>query len=150
MLRIINNRACPVTVNWEVTNCDGCPNPVTCQYCNSLAYVGSSPPYIIIGAGTTYVIDISTQISGTGAADCTWYGAATIGYDVFVGLIEINGMGAGTFGGVSCGCSVLPYRCFSSSPTAGGGSTNIGPPSCSAIWSMTWANTPTGITVTIN
>jgi hypothetical protein len=148
-LFIINNRTCDITVNWEVSNCIGCPNPATCKYCNSLATGLPGRPYIVIPASSTYTVDIAAQSIGPWAEDCSFYVVTGL-YDVFVGLIEIDYQGFGTYGGVSCGCATGTNSCFSSTQTAGG---NNAPNTCSGAfttWSMSWVNNTSGIVVTIN
>jgi hypothetical protein len=153
-LKIVNNRSCDITVNWEVSNCNNCPNS-GCQYCNSSAVVATSPPYIVIsGGGGSHFVDLAncTAPAATGAADCSFIvgPGVTNWLDVFVGLIEINYLPgpAGIWGSVNCGGA----GCFAgTNSTTAGGTGTAGPAGCSAPWSMTWVySAGSGITVTIN
>jgi hypothetical protein len=151
-LKIVNNRSCDVTVVWEVSNCVSCPGGGACQYCNSVAVVGTTPPHIVIpSGGGSHLVNLSscTAVGAMGAADCNFVGVGGM-YDVSVSLIEINYLSgpAGIWGEVNCG----PSGCFlgALSTTAGGVGT-AGPAGCSATWSMNWVyNSGSGITVTIN
>jgi hypothetical protein len=152
-LKIINNRSCDVTVNWELSNCNGCsnPRPNPCKYCNSIAVVATSPPYIVIpSGGACHFIDLAncTRLFESGDADCSFV-AVGGSYDVFVGLQQINYLSGpvGIWGSVNCG----PTGCFlATNSTSAGGTGTAGPAGCDAPWSMTWTYNASGITVTIN
>lgn len=106
-LTIVNTRACPITVNWEIGNCDpNCPSP-PCLYCNDYADPTIvTAPYIYLPDGGNYTVDISTLPASV--QNCGFYTIMPV--DLYVGLIEIDGMLFGTWGGISCGS---PPPCFS-------------------------------------